>query len=144
MPKFVWNQKVMEKQTKEIKYRQVNLSDLQAIKSIYRKIHDRSINGEDNLHQHTALLLADRFGLPLMLADCDKEIVGFASVVINKSAEIEINSFMKNGFEVDCIARSLQANAQKSFRATFLNNKTDNLKLKAHIDSFVEWLNSSN
>lgn len=112
----------------QLKIRNVYLSDLHFIRSIYR-----DANGN-------ADTLTEEFGLPLALVDCQKQVIGYASVVFNSSNEPEIKQLFRQGFEKKEIEETMNKYAEKVLRSMLDDNAQNYSGIRRYIERFVDWL----
>lgn len=112
----------------QLKIRNVYLSDLHFIRSIYNEA-----NGN-------ADALTEAFGLPLALVECQKQVIGYASVVFNSSNEPEIKQLFKKGFEQKEIGETMNKYAEKVLRSMLEDNGQNYSGIRRYIERFVDWL----
>jgi|GEM_PF-3518770 len=119
-------------------YRKVYLSDLSAVLDIYKGTQTQTLDGE-----HPALIekLTTQFGLPLAIAECGNELIGFTSAKMNDLEEIEFTSYYKYGIGQTQIQPNLEQMAINTFNSTFNNGTGAGKKLKYAAQRLAEWLN---
>lgn len=117
--------------TMNIKFRKVYLSDLNAIKSIYKKWSKEPATEKLTAH----------FGLPLSIATENNKIIGFASASVNELDEIKLNAHGENVSDDLYIEKGLEKQAEIVLSATFKNITEDQSQLKNSINQLVDWLN---
>lgn len=120
----------------EINIRNVYFSDLHHI----LRIHKDSHTGIDTNDIQNKMKLNGTFGLPMALAVCDKQIIGYASVSLNFEGSPEIHVSFKKGFEKDETKRWLTRYAQRVFNAMHESPEKDYSRLDAYIKRLVDWL----
>ncbi|WEK21014.1 MAG: hypothetical protein P0Y49_07660 [Candidatus Pedobacter colombiensis] len=116
--------------TKDIEFRKVYLSDLNAVVTLYQS------------SQITATKLTTDFGLPLSIASQGNEIIGFGFASINKLGEVTLNSRCIKLADDLGIGNTLEEQAKKTLHSTFEDIRGDHTKLKHSIQKLVDWLNN--
>lgn len=124
--------------SKETICRQVYLSDLRAVLAIYQDIKQET---EIFKHSFATEKLTEQFGLPLAVAECKKELVGFASAKLVESEEIEIAFYFKKEVGQTNIQPLLEQQAIRNFNSTFDKEEKAVEQLKQASQSLVTWLN---
>jgi hypothetical protein len=120
------------------KYRKVYLSDLSVVLDIYKK------NQESNVKEAYAFQiekLTAQFGLPLAIAECNNELIGFTSAKMNAQEEIEFISYYKNGIGQSEMHSDLEQLARNTFNSTFNNGPGAEKRLSNAAHRLIDWLN---
>ncbi|WP_288376003.1 hypothetical protein [Chryseobacterium culicis] len=112
---------------KQFQYAEAYVSDMWMLKNIFLETQN--------------LKLADQsFGLPFLLAKNGKEVVAFASLILNETDQISFRIYTKDRMPEE-EKRNFFSRAERYFN----NNKTPNFKdpeqLKSSISSMISWLN---
>lgn len=112
---------------KQFQYAEAYVSDMLVLKNIFLKTQN--------------LKLADQsFGLPFLLAKNGREVVAFASLIVNEKDEISFKIYDKNKM-TEAEKRNFFSHVERYFK----NNNSPNFKnpaqLKSSINSMVNWLN---
>ena len=111
----------------QIQYAEAYISDMLELKNIFLQT-----KGIQKINQN--------FGLPFLLAKKKKEIVAFASLIINEKDEISFKIFDKNTMsETD--RRNFFSRAERYFKNNNTPNFRDPEQLKSSIKSMISWLN---
>lgn len=124
----------------EAKIRNVFLSDLHRIKSIYQESKNNSFD-DDILHRKSSSLVSEDFGLPISLVEYQKEIIGYAFIIFNSLHEPEIQQLYKTGFEHTQTEHKLNKYAEKVLYSMQDNYTKDFSRLKMYVEKFIDWLN---
>ncbi|HRN48764.1 MAG TPA: hypothetical protein PKW69_12080 [Niabella sp.] len=119
--------KTQHRTTKRSKIRNVYLADLHKILSI-----------------HGNKTLTTDFGLPLALAEYDKEICGYAFASFNSYSKPEIQTLFKQGFETEEVKHILNEQADKVFGSMYATDEQGFTRLERHIKRLTDWLNLCN
>lgn len=119
----------------EINYRKVYLSDLKAALNIYKMAKSTDIQPLADEE------LTTQFGLPLAIAECGNEMIGFTSAKINDLKEIEFISYYKNGTGQTEIHPNLEQTAKNTFNSTFNTGPGAEKKLRDAAHILIDWLN---
>lgn len=112
-------------------YRKVYLSDLKQVLNIYK---------HNEIHQVPDQLTA-QFGLPLVIAELNNELIGFASAKMNDLKEVEFISYYRDGVSQTEIQPTLEKLARNMFKSTFNNLPKPEKKLEYAAQRLTEWLN---
>lgn len=119
-------------------YRKVYLSDLSMILEIYKCTQANTANG---IHSFPVEKLTAQFGLPLAIAECDKELIGFTSAKMNDLEEIEFTSYYKNGADQTENHPNLEQVARHTYHSTFDTGPGAEKKLSNASLRLIDWLN---
>lgn len=125
--------KAKVKNPAQIQFDNVYISELSQVVSIYKNATIK-ISSENNK-------LSSHFGLPLMIAMNEDQLIGFASATLDLSGEIEMNCFFSEAPGETEIENQLKEKAYRNFYRTYDNSETGKQLLKASIDRLVYWLN---
>ncbi|MNS39745.1 hypothetical protein D3C72_720370 [compost metagenome] len=117
-------------QHSEVHYSPVYLSGLRSLIDIYRK-------------QGTGTVLNAGFGLPLVQACRDTEVLGFSSVSISEEGSLVIRYFGNTGFDSDAIREELEQRGRQELEHT-LGKVQDAAAMQAQIKKLIDWLNNCN
>ncbi|MBB6332650.1 hypothetical protein HNP24_003642 [Chryseobacterium sediminis] len=112
---------------KQFQYVEAYISDMLMLKNIFLETQN--------------LKRADQnFGIPFLLAKNEKEIVAFASLIVNEKDEVSFIIYNKNRMS-DSEKKNFFSRAERYFN----NNNTPNFKdpeqLKSSIRRMISWLN---
>ncbi|WP_313003941.1 hypothetical protein [Chryseobacterium gleum] len=112
---------------KQFQYAEAYISDMLVLKNIFLETQN--------------LKLADQsFGLPFLLAKNGREVVAFASLIVNEKDEICFKIYDKNKM-TEAEERNFFSRVERYFK----NNNSPNFKnpaqLKSSINSVISWLN---
>ncbi|WP_330744712.1 hypothetical protein [Chryseobacterium sp. CP-77] len=114
-------------QQKQFQYAEAYISDMWMLKNIFLETQN--------------LKIADQsFGLPFLLAKNGKQIVAFASLIVNEKDEISFRIYDKNKMS-DTEKRNFFSRAERYFKNTHTPNFKDPEQLKSSISSMISWLN---
>ena len=126
-------------QLKDLKFREVCLSDLRSIMALYQE------NKSDNIHADSALELTEHFGLPLYLLEIEKRLIGYSFVTVNRYGQSEIHLQIDKEFEKKKIGEKLlQYTVQSRHEVFRLNDRpafSDIAGIKRSVAALVRWLN---
>lgn len=112
---------------KQFQYTEAYISDMWMLKNIFLET------------QH--LKKADQsFGIPFLLAKNGKQIVAFASLILNEKDEISFRIYDKNKM-TEAEKRNFFSRAERYCKNTHTPNFKDPEQLKSSISSMVSWLN---
>lgn len=112
---------------KQFQYAEAYVSDMLVLKNIFLETQN--------------LKKADQnFGLPFLLAKNGREVIAFASLIINEKNEISFKIYDKNRM-TEAEKRNFFSRAERYCK----NNNTPNFKdleqLRSSINSMINWLN---
>lgn len=128
---------------KDLKFREVYLSDLSPIISLYRKTEVQ--------HPHAAAAAAagkldTHFGLPLNVVEWNKKIVAYSFVSISETEQAEVKWRIDQEFKETSLETQLSDFAAKRYQATAENparkNLSDPKSIRNSINRLVDWLNN--
>ena len=112
---------------KQFQYAEAYISDMLMLKNIFLET------------QH--LTKADHsFGLPFLLAKNDREVIAFASLIINEKEKISFKIYDKNSM-TEAEKRNFSSRAERYCRNNHTPNFQDPEQLKSSISSMISWLN---
>lgn len=126
------------KTSNEACYRKVYLSDLSAVLEIYKRSQKNTVNEE---YPFQLEKLTAQFGLPIAIAECGDELIGFTSVKTNGPEEIQFTSYYKNGADQSEIHPDLEQLARNTFHSTFNNGPGAGKRLMDASHRLINWLN---
>ncbi|MBB2147599.1 hypothetical protein [Pedobacter gandavensis] len=113
-----------------IEIRKVYLADLNTLIRIYQMKNQRSATQALTAH----------FGLPLSVAICNKEVLGFAAAALNASDELTVVAHcIKEDHEMGSL---LKLQAKKTLEETFTSIKQDHTPFKNAVQHLLSWLNT--
>ena len=129
---------VAAQEPKPIQFREVYLSDLNAIVQLYRK--NQSLKKVGSAVKNK---LAADFGLPIGVAEQDKKIVAYSVVNLTSSGEAVITVQADTDFETAGINEQLNSfSAHLRANKSLQNNTVVSDRAVQHeIDRFIDWLN---
>lgn len=119
------------------KIRNVYVTDLHKIISIYTE-ENTNFSAE---HQNSPFAVTEKFGLPLALADYNKDVLGYAYVSINELEKPEIHLIFRKEFEKEKTKKLLNEYAKKVFSSMYPTEQQDYPGLDRYIKKFIDWLN---
>lgn len=112
---------------KQFQYAEAYVSDMLVLKNIFLKTQN--------------LKLADQsFGLPFLLAKNGREVVAFASLIVNEKDEISFKIYDKNKM-TEAEKRNFFFHVERYFKSNNSPNFKNPAQLKSSINSMVNWLN---
>lgn len=114
-------------QQKQFQYAEAYISDMWMLKNIFLETQNLKIADEN-------------FGLPFLLAKNGKQIVAFASLIVNEKDEISFRIYDKNKMS-DTEKRNFFSRAERYCKNTHSPNFKDPEQLKSSINSMISWLN---
>ncbi|MGR3855476.1 MULTISPECIES: hypothetical protein [Chryseobacterium] len=114
-------------QQKQFQYAEAYISDMWMLKNIFLETQNLKIADQN-------------FGLPFLLAKNGKQIVAFASLIVNEKDEISFRIYDKNKMS-DTEKRNFFSRAERYFKNTHTPNFKDPEQLKSSISSMISWLN---
>lgn len=114
-------------QQKQFQYAEAYISDMWMLKNIFLETQNLKIADQN-------------FGLPFLLAKNGKQIVAFASLIVNEKDEISFRIYDKNKMS-DTEKRNFFSRAERYFKNTHSPNFKDPEQLKSSINSMISWLN---
>ncbi|QBA23231.1 hypothetical protein EU348_19440 [Chryseobacterium indologenes] len=114
-------------QQKQFQYAEAYISDMWMLKNIFLETQNLKIADQN-------------FGLPFLLAKNGKQIVAFASLIVNEKDEISFSIYDKNKMS-DTEKRNFFSRAERYFKNTHTPNFKDPEQLKSSISSMISWLN---
>jgi hypothetical protein len=119
----------------------VNISHLGSILNISNRAKERTKN-DPNLAQNTEEHNVKPFGLPLSVAHCGNQMLGYGFVSINTSGEAEFNyCFDEKEHNASEIKNGLELEAKKTFNVLFNDNATKENAVQNAIDKLANWIN---
>ncbi|KFF12594.1 hypothetical protein [Flavobacterium hydatis] len=119
----------------------VNISHLGSILSICDRAKERTKN-DLNLIQNKEENNINHFGLPLSVAHCGNQMLGYGFVSINTSGEIDFNyCFDEKEHNASEIKEGLELEAKKTFKVLFNDNATKENAVQNAIDKLANWIN---
>ncbi|AZB09452.1 hypothetical protein EG344_11810 [Chryseobacterium sp. G0162] len=110
----------------QLQYAEVYISDMLALKNIFLQTQSTSKTASD-------------FGIPFLLAKKKKEIVLFASLIINEKGEITFVVYDKKGI-TEIEKRSFSVRVENYFKRNTAPNFRNPKQLKSSIKSMMSWL----
>ena len=110
----------------QLQYAEVYISDMLALKNIF-------------LQTQTTSRAASDFGIPFLLAKKKKEIVLFASLIIDEKGEITFVVYDKKGTN-EIEKRSFSVRVENYFKRNTTPNFRNPEQLKSSIKSMMSWL----
>jgi hypothetical protein len=119
-------------------FRKVYLSDLSLVLEIYKSNQEST---ENEAYAFQIEKLTAQFGLPLAIAECNNELIGFTSAKMNALEEIEFTSYYKNGVGRNDIQSDLEQMARNTFNSTFNHGPGAEIKLSNAAHRLIDWLN---
>lgn len=114
-------------QQKQFQYAEAYISDMWMLKNIFLETQNLKIADEN-------------FGLPFLLAKNGKQIVAFASLIVNEKDEISFRIYDKNKMS-GTEKRNFFSRAERYCKNTHSPNFKDPEQLKSSINSMISWLN---
>lgn len=114
-------------QQKQFQYAEAYISDMWMLKNIFLETQNLKIADQN-------------FGLPFLLAKNGKQIVAFASLIVNEKDQISFSIYDKNKMS-DTEKRNFFSRAERYFKNTHTPNFKDPEQLKSSISSMISWLN---
>ncbi|WP_286927607.1 hypothetical protein [Flavobacterium sp. UBA4197] len=129
---------VAAQEPKPIQFREVYLSDLNAIVQLYRK--NQSLKKVGSAVKNK---LAADFGLPIGVAEQDKKIVAYSVVKLTSSGEAVITVQADTDFKTAGINEQLNSFSVHLRSNKSLQNNTvvSERAVQQEIDRFIDWLN---
>lgn len=125
------------------KFRPVYLSDLGKIQSIFKEMNSPQME-EKTTMDIAPLAITDNFGLPLVIVECNKEIIGFTSVILQVTTNRSfIRQFIKKEFEKNVDELELIEYSKNVVNKTFKIDEQNISTLKFSIERFIFWLNKT-
>jgi len=115
-----------------ITYKNILVSDIITVQNIY--MLDQGVHSGAEPYK-----LQANFGVPLVMAEQDKNSIGFASAAIDAFGSLQINCYFVRNIDPTIIQSTLSQAAVERMASTFENDLD---KLKRAIDKLVYWLNS--
>lgn len=107
------------------------LSELSTVVSLYKKHKEKSdFEGKD---ARISILTAE-FGLPLAVIMQAKEVIGYASAIINHANKVEITCFFLSEFHQVEFKEALEIKAKRNYIETFGDDDHSISKLKLAIE----------
>lgn len=127
----------------QVNIRNVYLADIHLIRSIYRSNKTDVIASEDNVIRinDSAKPLTEDFGLPLALADYNKEVIGYAFVAFNSLNQPEIYQHIKRGYKKEETKQQLDEYAKRVLLNMYKADTQDYSRLDTYIKKLIDWLN---
>lgn len=122
------------------KIRRVYLSDLHHIQSLYTEKYT-NVSDTNTTPQNSRLLLTEDFGLTIALAEYNKEVIGYAAVVMHAGKQTQIQLYFKQGYELTAIEILLNDYAWKVLSSLNESNPNAGFKLENGIGKIASWLN---
>jgi hypothetical protein len=125
---------------KDLNFRDVYLSDLSPIISLYRKtaVQHPHIAAADKLDVH--------FGLPLNVVEQNKKIVAYSFVSISETEQAEVRWRIDQEFKETSLETQLSDFAAKRYQAKAENQTgkdlSDPQSIRNSINRLVDWLNN--
>jgi len=114
------------------------LSELRTVVSLYKKLQEKSdFQGKDARIN----ILTAEFGLPLAVIMQAKEVIGYASAIINHSNKVEMTCFFLSEFHQVELKEALEVKAKRNYIQTFGDDDHSISKLKLAIERLIDWLN---
>lgn len=114
------------------------LSELSTVVSLYKKYKEKSdFEGKD---ARISILTAE-FGLPLAVIMQNKEVLGYASAIVNSTNKLEISCFFSLKSHQVELKEALEIKAMRNYIQTFGDDDQSISKLKLAIERLVYWLN---
>lgn len=126
--------KAKVKNPSQIQFDNVYISELSKVVNIYK-------NATAHISSDKSNKLSSHFGLPLIIAANNNQLIGFASATLNLSGEVEMNCFFSEETNEADIENQLKEKAYRNFYRTYDNSETGKKHLKASIERLVYWLN---
>lgn len=123
-----------------INFGRANIADLQNILNIYRRAAEKA-QGIPKALKGKSSLITNYFGVPLCTAYCGEKLIGYGTALINSSGEIEINSYLEEGFSAGDIKSKLEEESQKAYKVSFNEGPAKADTLRYAIDRLVYWIN---
>ncbi|MCC3217343.1 hypothetical protein LIV57_18905 [Chryseobacterium sp. X308] len=114
-------------QQKQFQYAEAYISDMWMLKNIFLETQNLKIADQN-------------FGLPFLLAKNGKQIVAFASLIVNEKDEISFRIYDKNKMS-GTEKRNFFSRAERYLKNTHTPNFKDPEQLKSSISSMISWLN---
>lgn len=114
-----------------IDFRKPQLTDLNAIINIYKKQNKQTDTSKLTTH----------FGLPLIIATKNNEIISYAAASINELEQIKLNLYFAKHADNLLIGTKLEEQAERTLHSTYKNIGKDYNGLKKSINQLVVWLN---
>lgn len=112
---------------KQFQYAEAYVSDMLVLRNIFLETQN--------------LKKADQnFGLPFLLAKNGREVIAFASLIINEKDEISFKIYDKNRMS-EAEKRNFYFRAERYCKNTHTSNFKDTEQLKSSINSMISWLN---
>lgn len=114
--------------------RKVNISDMQAIVSLYNKDQSKKDNS----------ILTEDFGLPIGLIEHDSGIIGYSFIRINERKEQEVHLFISNNFKHTQAHEILIQFTTSSHHYCISKDKInsfDSFQISKAIKKLIHWLN---
>lgn len=112
---------------KQFQYAEAYVSDMLVLRNIFLETQN--------------LKKADQnFGLPFLLAKNGREVIAFASLIINEKDEISFKIYDKNRM-TEAEKRNFYSRAERYCKNTHTSNFKDTEQLKSSINSMISWLN---
>jgi len=121
-------------QQQNLSFRAVTLSDLNAIVKLYQQ--QQTTVSTDNSP------LTNHFGLPLYVAECNNQIIGYSYAATNQPNDYCLKTHIDTNFSKSPINESLMLESEVFFKNEWQNASNRNLTVA--IDQLVNWLNNSN
>lgn len=126
--------KAKVKNQETIQFGNVYISELSKVVNIYK-------NATTNISTQNNNKLSSHFGLPLIIAMNEDQLIGFASATLGLSGEIEMNCFFSEESGETEVENQMKEKAYRNFYRTYDNSETGKQQLKASVDRLVYWLN---
>lgn len=112
---------------KQFQYAEAYVSDMLVLRNIFLETQN--------------LKKADQnFGLPFLLAKNSREVIAFASLIINEKDEISFKIYDKNRM-TEAEKRNFYSRAERYCKSNNTPNFKDTEQLKSSINSMISWLN---
>ncbi|WP_426476480.1 hypothetical protein ACP3T3_14155 [Chryseobacterium sp. CBSDS_008] len=112
---------------KQFQYAEAYISDMPVLKNIYLKTQHL-----ENVDQN--------FGLPFLLTKNDREVLAFASLIVNEKDEIFFKIYDKNKMSAT-EKRNFFSRAEQYFKSNNTSNFRNPEQLKSSIRRMISWLN---
>lgn len=112
---------------KQFQYAEAYVSDMLVLKNIF--LETQNVKNADQ-----------NFGLPFLLAKNGREVIAFASLIINEKDEISFRIYDKNRM-TESEKRNFYSRAERYCKHNNTPNFKDPEQLKSSINSMISWLN---
>ncbi|MES2238844.1 MAG: hypothetical protein V4497_01160 [Bacteroidota bacterium] len=121
-------------QQQNVSFRAATITDLNTIVNLYQKQESNSSTETSAITNH--------FGLPLYVAECDNQIVGYSYASATNSDDYCLKIHIDTPFLNYPINDNLMRESELFFKNEWQNDS--NRKLSVAIVQLVNWLNNSN